>query len=483
MIERERNQRGNVEIVSIEEMVPPEHLLRRIDEAVDFRHLYDIVESLYCADNGRPGIDPVVLFKIVLLQHIYGIPSLRQTLREVQMNIAYRWFLGYGLTESVPHFATVSYAFRHRFSAEIVGRVFEWILEEIMKAGYLSEEVVFIDGMHVKASANLHKSRKKQITKTARAYEDQLRREINEIRESEGKKPFDDDPKGGSKAEITITESTTDPECGLFHKGEHRKCFAYGVHTACEAHNYILDAEVTAGNVHDSVVFDTLYGRLTTRHADIDTVVMDAGYKTPWICKRILDDGRTPSLPYKRPMTKSDNLPWQDYVYDEYYDQIICPTYHLLDYTTTNREGRRVYKSHAEDCRECPSRSQCTASKDCRKVIERHIWQDYMERAEEIRHTSWGKESYSRRKETIERVFADGKEKHGMRFTHHRGLDAVTKWVKMKFTAMNLKKFALHKARFLGRFGFFVCGLFSLQMLSSVDKEEPCSGIAWNRVL
>lgn len=474
MIEREKNVRGNVEIVSIEEMVPKDHLLRKIDVAVDFHYLYGIVESLYCADNGRPGIDPVVLFKIVLLQHIYGIPSLRQTLREVQMNIAYRWFLGYGLTEAVPHFATVSYAFRHRFGPEIVEQVFAWILEEIMKAGYLSEEAIFIDGTHVKASANLHKAKKKQVTKAARAYEAQLRREVNEIRETEGKEPFDDDPKGGKKAEVTITESTTDPDCGLFHKGEHRKCFAYGVHTACDAHNYILDAEVTAGNLHDSLVFDTLYERLTSKHPDIDTVVMDAGYKTPWISKRILDDGRMPSLPYKRPMTKKGNLPWYDYVYDEYYDQIICPTYRLLSYATTNREGRRVYKSRAEDCRDCQERVRCTKSKDCRKVVERHIWQDYLEQVEDIRHSPWGKASYSLRKETIERVFADAKEKHGMRFTHHRGLEAVTKWVKMKFAAMNLKKFAVHKARFSLWLCLLGCCFLYFNDFHLDFRKKPC---------
>ena len=124
-----------------------------------------------------------------------------------------------------------------------------------MKAGYLTPEVIFIDATHVKASANLHKSEKKQVTKTARVYEAQFRKEVNEIRESEGKKPFNDDLEAGSETTREITASTTDPDCGLFRKGEHRKCFAYGVHTACAGHNYILDAKVTAGNMHDSVAF------------------------------------------------------------------------------------------------------------------------------------------------------------------------------------------------------------------------------------
>ena len=163
MIEKKRNQRNVTEIVNIDELVPKEHLLRKIDAAVDFGHIYELVEELYCEDNGRPGVDPVVLFKIVLLQHIYGLPSLRQTVRDVEVNVAYRWFLGYGLGEGVPHFATVSYAFCNRFGSEVVRGVFEWILDEVAKAGYLSPEVVFIDATHVKASANLHKKCKREI--------------------------------------------------------------------------------------------------------------------------------------------------------------------------------------------------------------------------------------------------------------------------------------------------------------------------------
>jgi len=83
------------EIVDTESLVPANHLLRKIDAAVDFGKIYDMVEPLYCADNGRPSVDPVVLFKMVLIQHLYGLTSLRRTAGEVSLNVAYRWFLGY----------------------------------------------------------------------------------------------------------------------------------------------------------------------------------------------------------------------------------------------------------------------------------------------------------------------------------------------------------------------------------------------------
>ena len=125
MLERGKMERGVFEIVDTESLVPPEHLLRKIDAAVDFTRIYDMVEPLYCLDNGRPSIDPVVLFKMVLIQHLYGLPSLRRTAEEVSANMCYRWFLGYRLQEETPHFSTISYNFRHRFTTETVDQIYD----------------------------------------------------------------------------------------------------------------------------------------------------------------------------------------------------------------------------------------------------------------------------------------------------------------------------------------------------------------------
>ena len=120
MLIKEKSERNTLEMVSLEGLVAQGHLLRKIDCAVDFTHIYDFVEDFYCADNGRSSVGPVVLFKMVLIQRLYGIPSLQRIVEEVSMNIAYRWFPGYPLYEPVPHFATVSYNFRRRFSEDTI---------------------------------------------------------------------------------------------------------------------------------------------------------------------------------------------------------------------------------------------------------------------------------------------------------------------------------------------------------------------------
>ncbi|MDO4541642.1 MAG: transposase, partial [Bacillota bacterium] len=242
-----------------------------------------------------------------------------------------------------------------------------------------------------------------------------------------------------------IKVSTTDPESGIFHKGEHKKCFAYFAQTACDKLGYVLDVTIDPGNIHDSVAFDGLYERLVKRNPELQAIVADAGYKTPWIAKKVLDDGRIPVLPYKRPMGKKEFFKPYEYVYDEYYDCVICPENSVLGYATTNRDGYMEFKSKSYHCKNCPSIGKCTESSKHEKTVVKHVWQDYLELLGDIRYTPKYREMYERRKETIERVFADAKEKHGMRYTQYRGLSQVTNWVRLKFAAMNLKKFAIHK--------------------------------------
>ena len=474
MLERGKMERGIYEIVDTESLVPAEHLLRKIDAAINWNKLYDMVEPLYCEDNGRPSIDPVVLFKMVLIQHLYGLPSLRRTAEEVSLNVAYRWFLGYRLQEETPHFSTISYNFKHRFTPETVNQIFDWILSEIAEAGYLYTYTVFVDGTHIKANANNKKVVKEEVEVEAKRYAEELMEEVNTDRIAHGKKPFateeeetdeneDNDPPSKSKKKRdntskkklkkrkkeakkkTVTKSTTDPGAGMFVKGDHKKQMAYEAHTVCNQHGYVLEVEVTPGNVHDSVAFDDVYDKLVEKHPEVKTVVADSAYKTPHICKKVFEDGRELYAPYTRPKTMEGGHEWWKYVYDEYYDCIICPEYQVLKYSTTNRDGYREYKSNPQVCANCPTRALCTRNKDFIKTVTQHIWKPYVDMAEELRYTERHRRYYKMRKETIERVFADAKEKHGMRYTRYTGLAQVTNWVRLKFAAMNLKKFAIRK--------------------------------------
>ena len=442
MEEWKKDGRRDVVMVDLDALVPKDHLLRKIERVMDYDWLYERLDPYYCHDNGRPGTDPVVLIKMVLIQHLFGIPSLRQTYREIKDTLSYRWFLGYNLLDNIPHFATVSYAFCKRFPEELAEEIFEHILNKAINNRMVDPNEIFIDGTHIKASANRKKFQKEQVKNTAKIYSEQLRQEVNAERERLGKKPLEDDDDeadGGETVEKTV--STTDPDCGMFVKGEHERQFAYEAHTACDKKGFVLGVEVTAGNVHDSVAWDKVYDDVTSRY-DVEFVAMDAGYKTPWIAKKTLNDGKIPVLPYTRHTGNKDRYKPCEYTYDPANDTYTCPHGGILRHTTTDRDGKRTYRSTPTNCRSCPYKAKCGANEKGQKIHTTHIWQEYLDLVEQIRKTERGKDIYGRRKETIERVFADAKEKHGMRYTHHRGLTAVTRWVKLKYAAMNLKKLA-----------------------------------------
>ena len=145
-------KREQIQFFSMDDMVPENHLLRLIEQTIDFDFIYDLVEDRYCLDNGRPSIDPVMLIKIQLIQCLYGIRSMRQTIKDIEVNVAYRWFLGLSMLDSVPHFTTFGKNYTRRFKdTDLYEKIFERILEECFSCGFVDDTTVFIDATHIKA--------------------------------------------------------------------------------------------------------------------------------------------------------------------------------------------------------------------------------------------------------------------------------------------------------------------------------------------
>ncbi|MES6927194.1 transposase, partial [Cutibacterium acnes] len=192
--------------------------------------------------NGRPSIDPVVLIKIAFIQCIFGIRSMRQTIKEIETNVAYRWFIGYDFTQPVPHFSTLGKNYVRRFKdTNLFETIFMRILEEAARHGFVQSDVLFIDATHVKANANKNKYVKQVIQEQTKKYQELLEEEINQDRADHGKKPL------RKKSEAPVKEvkvSTTDPESGLFVKGEKERVFAYSFHTACDRNGFVLGTKV-----------------------------------------------------------------------------------------------------------------------------------------------------------------------------------------------------------------------------------------------
>lgn len=484
MLTSNKEKRNQIQMFCIEDLVPEDHLLRKIEKAIDWSFIYDLVKDKYSKEKGRPSIDPVTLIKIPIIQYLFGIRSMRQTIKEIEVNLAYKWFLGLDVLDKVPHFTTFGKNYTRRFKGtDLFEQIFTRILEECFKYNLVNPADVFVDATHVKACANGKKYTTQTVREEALFYESQLKEEINNDRAAHGKKPLkgseDDDDENdntgnnsGARSVKEVKNSTSDPESGWFHKGEHKQVFAYSVQTACDKNGWIIGYAVNRGNLHDSRTFITLYNKL--RPLKIRHLIADAAYKTPAIAKLLIDDNVTPVFPYKRPMTKEGFFKKYDYVYDEYYDCYICPNHKILKYSTTNRDGLREYKSCAFDCANCPYRHQCTESTNMVKVVTRHVWENYIEICEDIRHTDGSKELYDRRKETIERIFGTAKEHHGFRYTQLVGKARMEMKVGLTFACLNLKKLAkiLHKKgenlgfrALLNNFGVLMRSCFQFQLV------------------
>ena len=165
MTQETEKVRKQMQIVCIDDLVPQDHLLRIIDKAIDWSFIYDLVRDTYSDSMGRPSIDPVTLIKIPLIQYLYGIKSMRQTIKEIEVNMAYRWFLGLELYDPVPHFSTFGKNYTRRFKdTDLFEQIFQHILEECYRFKLVDPTEIFVDATHVKARANNKKMQKTNCT-------------------------------------------------------------------------------------------------------------------------------------------------------------------------------------------------------------------------------------------------------------------------------------------------------------------------------
>ncbi len=129
--------REQMEMFCLDDLVPQDHLVRKIEAAIDWSFIYELVEPLYSGENGRPSLDPVTLIKLPVLQYMFGIRSMRRTVQEVETNAAYRWFLGLGLQDPVPHFSTFSKNYTRQFKdTDLFEQIFKKILAECFAGGW-----------------------------------------------------------------------------------------------------------------------------------------------------------------------------------------------------------------------------------------------------------------------------------------------------------------------------------------------------------
>ncbi len=191
MLREKQSVVNQFECVYIENLVPEDHLLRKIDMNIDFSFIYKITKPYYCEDNGRPPLDPVVMFKMLLIGYWFGIRSERQLVKEIEVNIAYRWFLGYSLTDKIPNHSTLSKNRTRRFNeSNVYQEIFDEIVFKAISSNLVKGKILYSDSTHIKANANKQKFIKKEVEKSTKSYLEKLEESVTETREKHGQKPL-----------------------------------------------------------------------------------------------------------------------------------------------------------------------------------------------------------------------------------------------------------------------------------------------------
>ncbi len=427
MITINKNIQSEILMTTMEEIVPQDSLFRKVDKYIDFTFIYERVKDLYCSDNGRPSIDPVVLFKLVFIQALEGIKSMRQTCKKIKVDAEYRWFLGIPFGVDTPHFSTFSKNYERRFKdSDIFEEIFVEIVNQAIKYKLVDGTTFYTDSTHKKANANKNKY-EDEIVSNIKERRKWLEEEINEERIKQGRKIFEykDELK-----EKHIKVSTTDKESGYYHRDNKEKGFMYLDHrTVDDKCNIIVDAYITKGNVHDSEPFIDRCEYIKHKFGfDIKKYGVVSGYLTLDIKKYFIENNIFGVFGYRRDGTPESRKEKSKYEYvkelDIYYEK---ETGEVLEYKgLIDKNGYKKYENTNET-----------------KVVRRHIHEEWNEIFRKNRLSEEGKELYQKRKEHVERSFADSKQNHGYRYAMYKGVKKNQHYTWLICAAQNMKNIAI----------------------------------------
>lgn len=449
MLKKIENIQSKLVLYTLDELVPEESLFRKIDKYIDFTFIYEKVKDLYCSNNGRYSIDPVVLFKLVFIQALDGLKSMRKTCEKIKVDLEYRWFLGIPLGEPTPHYSTFSQNYIRRFQGtDVFEEIFVEIVEQAIKYNLVKGETFFTDSTHKKANANKNKFHE-EVQKVVHQRKEWLEKEINEERKKQGKKEFEFTEKIEEKK---VKVSDTDNESGYYHRDNKEKGFMYLDHRTVDSKcNIIVDCHITKGNVHDSKPYIERMEYIKKKFGfKIKEVGVDSGYDTLEIKKYFEDNKIFGVIAYRRYQQGDTQIRKYEFKYNKDKDYYVCPkTGIIIPYTgKIDREGYKWY-SNKENCKGCSHINEC-CKKQGYRVIRRLICEELNENSRDRRLSERGKELYKLRKEKIERSFADSKNNHGYRYAMYKGIEKNQNYTWLICAAQNMKNISLKLQKVMG---------------------------------
>ncbi|MBF6615010.1 MAG: IS1182 family transposase [Chloroflexi bacterium] len=436
--------------LSLDRLVPREHLLRRIAEGLDFSFVRPLCRPYY-SHTGQPSIDPVVIFKMLLIGYLYGITSERRLAEEVSLHLGYRWFLGYDFDVATPDHSVLSKA-RARLGSGVFEEFFRQSIELCRQAGLLGEGPVYVDSTLIRAGASVDSlKRREDVVQPPLSVTEYLRRleEENDLPAEEERAPDSEvsaSVPGSSRALRPNQEfvSRTDPDATLVNRPDFGRHLAYKAHLAVAGRGgqVITSAVATTGAAADEHLLpEVLWQHRRLSSLGVPALVADAKYGTT---ANYLYLGRL-GIPTFVPTTRFGNMRkdiWgrEHFAWLPEEDAYLCPAGQKLHRAANSTgSGRVKYRAPKDSCRSCPQRTQCTPA-GRERTMHRSWAQEFVEAAEERLASPLGKQRMVERKIYAEGTFGLAKELHGLRQTRFRGRRNVQIQVWLTAAAMNIKK-------------------------------------------
>jgi transposase len=366
----------------LESFIPEDHRLRKLNGILDLSFVHEAVRDRYCPDNGRPSLDPEVVVRLFMLQAIEGIRSVRELMREVQVNLAYRWFIGYRVDESLPDHSTLSKALE-RFGDTVFNALFERSIVQCKGSGLIEGRVLHLDATTIRADLD---------------------------RDKVGKADSPD----------------PDARYGHFPDGQQRPGYKQHVVVDGQA-RVVVGMKVTSADRYEGKEAVALMDQVTERlGATAEVICADMAYGSGEN-RAAMDDRGIRLVSPPKPLSSAGGgyFTVDDFHYDETRDEFICPAGTTLKYTggDPRRPDRRFYRASKKTCRNCSIKGRCTRSAARNiNVSKNHA---ALIRLRTDSHTDSFKQLYRARAPVVEGVFAEEKCWHGLRRAWRRGLSKM----------------------------------------------------------
>ncbi|MNM72162.1 Transposase DDE domain protein [compost metagenome] len=446
--------------------MPEDHLLRKIDAAVDFGFVHELVEYSYCKYYGRPANEPELLFRLLFLQILYNLSDERM-IQEAGVNLAYKWFIGINPEDPLPDASQLSRFRNHRLGASQVEDILKHVVSQCIKQGLVKSKTIIMDATHTLAGSQKqkpfevlrdaakrlfrvvvkrHPKLEKKLPKLPSVKSEDAEAEIIMLaylaQLGETVEELLPDHEGAVSEKLGIAKQIIEDERLLSHKGilsaidpdarfgwksSSKSFFGYKEeHIAMTEEEIITALEVTPGSSDDGKQLPELLEQATANGITVNEIIADTAYSGKDNLAKMKKETISPVVPLN-PIVHEGGQRQEGFEYNKDADFVVCPAGErskrkAIQGSKTSGESRSlVFYFDVEKCKTCPLREGCYKPGAKSKTYSIRIIAEHYKEQIEFEFSDTFKERIKRRP-IIEHKNAEMKRFHGMDTARYRGL-------------------------------------------------------------